>query len=217
MSKRTTLLACLLASAVTVFTTGAFAASPPSPQDLNFTVMREGDAIGTHVMKFNQSGDTLNIDIVTDVTVKLAFITVYRFEHKGIETWRNGRFVAASTVSNDDGKDHILKVQAEGDQLAVNGDGEVHKTSVGIMPASLWNPDIVKHDVLLNTLHGKHMKVTVEDIGEESVMVKGVPVTARHYSIHGELERELWFDKAGTLVQVRFKGSDKSEILYVLL
>ncbi|OHC74168.1 MAG: hypothetical protein A3G18_08270 [Rhodospirillales bacterium RIFCSPLOWO2_12_FULL_58_28] len=199
------------------FASKAPAASLPPPHDLNFTVMREGDAIGTHVMKFRQNGDVLNVDIVTDVAVKLAFITVYRFEHKGVEGWNNGNLLVTSTVSNDDGTNHVLKAQAEGDQLVVNGNGEVHKTPVGIMPASLWNPEIVKHNVLLNTLHGKHMKVTVDDLGDESVTVKGASVAARHYVINGELERELWFDKAGTLVQVRFKGEDKSEILYVLL
>ncbi|WP_367272434.1 DUF6134 family protein, partial [Parvibaculum sp.] len=41
-------------------------------------------------------------------------------------------------------------------------------------------------------------------------------VAATHYSVTGKLNRELWYDDKGVLVQVKFDGSDGSEITYVL-
>jgi hypothetical protein len=48
------------------------------------------------------------------------------------------------------------------------------------------------------------------------VTARGRSVEARHYQLSGELERELWYDAAGVLVQVRFKGKDGSDIRYEL-
>ena len=53
-------------------------------------------------------------------------------------------------------------------------------------------------------------------MAEEPVKGPGGPVPAKHYAITGDLQRELWFDSHGTLLKVRFKGQDGSDIQYVL-
>jgi len=186
------------------------------PSDLSFTVLRNGSPVGTHAYKFNGEGDNTKVDITTDIKVKIAFITAYRFEHKASEEWSGGKMVATSTVTNDDGTDHVLKVGNGGNELIINGDGKETRARVGVMPASLWHPDTVKRPILLNTLDGHMMKVFSKKVGVEDVAVNGKTVPATHFVMSGELERELWFDDSGTLVQVRFKGSDGSEIVYVL-
>jgi hypothetical protein len=200
--------AALLASA-------AQAMQVPS-QPLNYTVLRDGAPVGRHVVTFQPTDGGTKVDITTDVAVKIAFITVYRFEHKGSEVWKDARLVALTSKTNDDGTDHQLQVEAKGDGLHVVGDGKATKADPGIVPASLWNPSLVTQNVLLNTLDGQQMRVTVTDKGADTVMVQGKGVPARRYVVDGDLKRELWYDEAGTLVQIRFKAKDDSDILYVL-
>ena len=50
---------------------------------------------------------------------------------------------------------------------------------------------------------------------EEGCIATCRAVNARHYSLTGELEREVWYDESRVLVRVRFEGSDGSENLYV--
>ncbi len=195
---------------------GLSGAQAAVPGDLSFTVLREGDPIGKHTMTFTENNGVTRVDVVTDISVKLAFITVYRFEHKAKEIWKEGHLSAISSVTNDDGTNHVLEVKEDNGRLSVTDNGKTHKAPLGIIPASLWSPETVNRGVLLNTLNGKIMRVKVNNAGEEKVKVKGKDVTASHYVISGDLNRELWFDAEKTLVKVRFKGNDGSEIVYAL-
>ena len=60
------------------------------------------------------------------------------------------------------------------------------------------------------------MPVTVTRVGAEIVEAGGRNVSATHYSVTGQLNRELWYDANGVLVQVQFAGSDGSQISYIL-
>lgn len=207
-----TLVTSLVLS-VFIFANDAFANLPSS---LSFTVLRNGDPIGTHAYKFKEAGPRTYVDIVTDIKVKVAFLTVYRFEHEAREEWFKDKLVKTFSTTNDDGTDHTLNVSKTKGALNVDGDGKKSEAEYGIMPASLWHPETVKREMLLNTLDGKIMSVKVEDLGAEDVMVKGSAIQAQHFRLSGELERDLWFNAKGLLVMVRFKGDDGSDISYEL-
>jgi hypothetical protein len=192
------------------------AKAAPVETRLTYAVLRDGDEIGSHQVKLTRDGDQETVAIKTDVVVKMALIPVYRFEQDGSETWRQGRLTALSTKTNDDGSKHALDVKATGDHVEVVGDGAHTQADTGIIPASLWNHDLVNQKVLLNTITGKTMAVKVADLGVETVQSQGHAVQAHHYRVAGELDRDLWYDPANTLVQVGLKGSDNSSILYVL-
>jgi len=184
--------------------------------DLNFTVLRNGSKIGTHVYKFQSTENRQKIEIITDIKVKIAFFTAYEFEHEATEEWIGDDFVGTKSITNDDGKNLKLDVIKSASGFVVRRDGKLRDVEPGIMPASLWNPETVRHSVLLNTLDGSEMNVTVENLGTEKVDVNGNIVPATHYKLTGDLERELWFDTKGTLSKVRFTGDDGSDIQYVL-
>jgi hypothetical protein len=191
------------------------AAAPPPGGVLDFTVLRNGSEVGRHEMLFRTDADGLKIDIRTNVAVKVAFITAYRFEHEGHEVWQGGRLARLWSKTNDDGTKHVLDVTAGGESLVVMADGkEAQKLSASI-PASLWNERIVQQKDILNTLDGTRMAIQVADLGTEAVTVKNAVVPARHYAITGDLQRELWYDAQNVLVKVRFKAKDGSDIEYL--
>ncbi len=183
---------------------------------LDFVVVRNNEAVGRHVIDFSHNGDTTNVKISTNVVVKIAFIPVYRFEHSAVETWKGNQLIALRSRTNDDGTAHELAVAAEGDHLRVAGDGSQTTAAAAILPASLWNPGIVRQTRLLNTLTGKQMPITVVDKGEEIVVASGAKVPAHHFTISGGINRDVWFDRANTLVRVAFAAKDGSSIVYQL-
>lgn len=209
-------LSAALAAALFLSAASLANAAVPESGKLDFTVLRGGREIGTHRLEFARQGDELKVDIGTDIAVKMLGIAVYRFEHEGHETWRDGQLVSLESKTNDDGTPHRLAVNAADGKLVVNGDARQGDENPAVIPASLWNEDLVRQNALLNTLDGSSMEVTVREVGAETVEVNGEPVTATHYSVTGKLERELWYDAAGVLVQVKFNGADGSEISYVL-
>jgi hypothetical protein len=209
------LLLAVFTAAVMAFTatTGANAAD----SKLEFTVIRGGDEIGTHQisMTTSQQGRT-QVDIATEVAVKLAFITVYNFDHEGHEVWENGKLVSYQSKTDDDGTDKALNARIDGNNLMVEGSARKAAVVQSIIPASLWNLATVTQTKLLNTLDGSEMAIAVKKMGEESLDIRGGKVAAQHYALTGDLEREVWYDPHGQLVKVRFLGSDGSEIQYVL-
>ncbi|MGE5516925.1 MAG: DUF6134 family protein [Bacteroidota bacterium] len=204
-----------LAASLTLAVTAAHAVEVPR-DSLNFTVLRNGDVVGTHSVRFQPQPDGLRVAVDTNVVVKMAMIPVYRFEHHGQELWQNDQLVALNSTTNDDGTHHTLKVSAAASALDVNGDGTVSHLPSVTLPASLWNRATTTQSTLMNSLDGHAMAVHVSDLGDDTVTVHGQPRRAHHYAMAGDLARELWYDGSGTLVQLRFKGKDDSDIQYVL-
>lgn len=205
-----------VAGAAVLFAASATFAAPPEPDPLDYTVLRKGKQVGSHRVSFAYSGDDLQVGIETDVKVKIFGLTVYKFEHQGDEVWRDGRLIGLTSRTDDDGSDKQLRVRINGEHLQVNGSATTDPAPLDIIPASLWNRVLVEQAVLLNTLDGSQMSVRVAKMGEEQIPVRGVPVSATHYSVTGELARELWYSEQGVLVKVAFKGEDGSQIEYVL-
>lgn len=183
---------------------------------LEYDVLRDGDKIGDHSFAFERSGNALDVVIDTDVRVKLAFITLYRFWHHGTERWVDGRLAALASKTDDDGTSHEMKVERLGDSLSVIADKSASVRALDAIPASLWHPGILKVSETLNTIDGTMMAISTAFVGEEQLRGPKGPMVARHYSITGDLQRDLWFDAQGTLVRARFKGQDGSDIQYVL-
>lgn len=198
-------------------TAAAHAAIVPPSGLLDFSVIRNGEKIGTHVLSFRKDADRIDVDIRTRIAVKVAFITVYRFEHDGHEVWKGGKLVRMQTKTHDDGTDHTLRVSPAGDgKLQVVGDGKKLEADPNTVPASLWNPAFIRTNELMNSLVGTPLDIKVAYKGEETVAVHGKTVRARHYSMTGEFARELWYDENWVLVRMSLTGKDGSDVEYVL-
>lgn len=206
-------LSAALAACLALGSAPAFAAPPSS---LNFSVLRNGEPVGTHVVQFHGDDSDLQITVDTNVVVKIAMIAVYRFEHHDDEVWHGDHLISLASTTNDDGTRHKLSVTRSDAALAVTGDGNTTRLPPDTIPASLWNPATVGQTQLLNTLDGRAMAIRISDLGDDTVTVGGAPRPAHHYLMAGDLARELWYDASGTLIKVRFKAKDDSEIAYVL-
>lgn len=187
---------------------------------LEYTVLRDGKAIGTHAYTIDTNGADTHVQVSTDIQVKVLFITAYQFTHASKEVWSNGQLVSLKSTTNDDGTDKALTAKAENGKITldslVKGQDRRQYAAAAAIPASLWNPAIVTQSSIVNTLDGKLMKVDVADAGTEQVDAGGSKVSAHHYKISGELTRDLWFDDAGRLVRVSFPDKTSTEIIYTL-
>ena len=178
----------------------AHALTLPSNGILKFDVLRKGKDIGDHSYRFSGSTSSFSVQVSTNIVVKIPLIrtTVYSFQHSSVEKWQGGKLRQLSSETNDDGAPHQLQTAGK-----------------GVLPASLWNDDIVRSGKLMNTIDGNIMRVRVADLGTESVKTRRGKVSARHYRISGGLERDLWYDADGNLARVAFKADDGSIVTYI--
>jgi len=177
-----------------------FSSSLPAKGNLRFDVIRKGKDIGDHSYTFSGSPGDYSVRVQTDIAVKVPLLRInaYVFKQNSTERWHGQSLTAISSATNDDGTAH---------QLDENGKG--------ILPASLWNDEIVKSRKLLNTIDGRIMSVKVTDLGDQAVPTRSGNIIARHYRISGDLDRDIWYDGEGNLAHVSFKADDGSTVTYL--
>src|SRR5690606_20033072 len=162
--------------------------------------------IGTLRIVSTRQGDQRVYDQTLRIAVKIAFVTAYRQESDRKEVWRGARLIAYDAVTDDDGKKSRIVGRAKGDKFIIDGPAG-HIVAPGtVYPSNPFDPGIVDAALLMDTASGKLLHVTVTPGAEEKITVAGGPVTARRYAVTGDLQRDLWFDASGKLLQFAFKN-----------
>jgi Family of unknown function (DUF6134) len=199
-------------------------ASAPAPTSVStqtdtrrFTITRDGQPIGTQAIEINRAGEETSVNIATDLTVKVMFITAYRFEQKENERWVNGQLVGLTSKTNSNGTRHSVQVTANETGLDIKADGKVSRVDQNILPGTFWNPELLQRPTLLDTQAGKVAPLTVRDNGTENLKIKAQVVKARHYTVNSLFSQDLWYDDQARLVQSKMVASDGSVIMYHLL
>ena len=192
----------------------AVAQAEPASTTTNFAIIRDGDPIGSCTFRLHRNGRETTVEVVTHVQVKLAFITVYRFDQTETERWVDGRLVSLTAVTDDNGTPHKVAAASRGDVLSVEADGKVSEVDPSLMPVSLWNPALVQKTKALDPQDGSIVPLSVVDHGREQVQLPGRSETAHHYSIKTTFPQEVWYDTRQQLIKVALRGSDGSKIEY---
>lgn len=212
--------ACLTASAPCFAdnaSTDAAQTWKPSPGDvIAFDVLRQGNAFGSHVVRFSEASDGgLEVEVDVDLKAGLGPITLFRYELDATETWKDGRLVALEGRVNDDGTREAVRAKSEGNSLVVDGDGYAGEVDPDILPASHWNVAQTTARRLLSSENGELIDVTVQPLGRETIEAGGKSVVANKYLMDSDIDVMLWYDDAGRWLKLAFEARGQS-IEYVL-
>lgn len=194
---------------VPVLCLGAEAAVPetsPGP-DLSFRVERGGEPIGTHRISFTREGGELHVAIDIELAVSFGPITVFRYEHRNRETWRDGKLVALETETNDDGKRYTVSAAATEKGLEVTSSANgTFVAPANIIPTSYWNPATLTQTQLLDTQKGRLIDVAIEETGAREADVGGRTVPVNEYRMTGDLKLSLWYSRDMEWLNVIFRA-----------
>jgi hypothetical protein len=189
-------------------------AATAAPETIRFAIMRNGDQIGTHTVEINRGPREITVNSATELTVKVLFVTAYHLQQTGSERWVNGKLVAFASETDDNGTHHKLSVALKPAGLEVEADGKTSTVDKNLIPATLWNPEMMKRTSVLDPQDGQVVPITVTDVGAEELAFDARTIKARHYSIKGKFTQDVWYDERGRLVQSSLVAPDNSVILY---
>ena len=177
---------------------GAALALPPK---VTFAVFRNGSRIGEHAMTF--SGDEMNRVASAEAafTVKLGPVPVYRYKHRAIERYRNGRFASIETSTDDNGKKLKVTAEAGASGVMIEGPAGKVRAPADAAPLSHWNPAVFGRP-LFNQQEGKLLKVTATQ------------VKPGHWQVRGEAEIDDFYDAQGNWLALKGKLEDGSRMEY---
>jgi hypothetical protein len=156
------------------------------PQKLEFDVVREGTVVGRHRITFHQEGGKLLVHSKLAIQVKVLFVTAYRYEQTREEVWRDGRLIAFTSTTDDDGTRYAITGAAGPKRIEVTSGKESWTLPADSLPASYWNMSMVAgHSPLVDPQSGKVLDARFIKVGQETVEVGGEKIAATHYAIAG--------------------------------
>lgn len=179
---------------------------PAIPADRRFLITWQERTIGEHHISFRQSEGELEVRTRVDLTVKLAFITLYDLHHESEERWNGGRLTRLAAHTRENGAAlSRLRGAAGHDGFRLEAPGEV-LLPVGIFTSdSLWNPAILTQRKLLDAHSGALLDLATEPRSSGEMRFAGTAVPVQeHAFVTPRLRGSLWYDKAGGWVAGRF-------------
>lgn len=180
------------------------AAEAASTQTLSYKVLKEGEPVGKETVSLTQEGDRLMVEVATETRVKVLFLD-FHYNHHRTETWVQGHLERMVADTDDDGAVHHLEIQRTAGAVKVTVDGKGLDLPPGALPLTLWGKAPLDRPSLYSIIDAEPYKVSTQDLGAESLSVAGRQVTAEHYRMAGDVERDLWYGPDGYLVKVAFQ------------
>jgi hypothetical protein len=199
-----------------------FAARPASAVDMpgwpadgiiKFKAFRNGAPLGYSMVRFEDRGETQLVQVSTVFEVGIGPISAFIYLLRIDTVWKDGDVLTLSSRVNDDGDDYSVEVRPGPDALAYSGAKGQGSVERDILPSTYWRTDLTTRDHILDAQYGGVRRITMTDLGTERVPVKGETVSARRWSMRGQLDLDLWYDDAGEWVRLDFTKGD-SHVIY---
>lgn len=200
------------AAAILAASLAADAAAPPVPRDIVFDVYRNGTEFGEHAVRFDRAGNgSLIVDIDVELQAGFGPLTLFRYEHRAEEVWRDGELVRLTASTLKDGERKQVDVERLDENTLTSSGDPIPE----LPPSSHWRGYDPATHLILNTETGDPMDVVVEDLGMDTVETAAGPVEARHVRVTGTLTMDLWYDGSGRWIGCTFQARGHT-IDYVL-
>lgn len=210
---RTCLWSCLTAGLLALGATSAGA----SERVWQFRVLLDGDEVGSHSFRVSDKpqGGAREVRSEARFTVRFLFLNAYRYAHEASEQWQGDCLTRIDARTDDDGDILVVRGERRESGFAVEGPKGREQITGCVMSFAYWNPRMLQQTRLLNSQTGLWQDVRIEARGEETLTVRGTPLTTRRYALRGEdLQIDLWYAGADDWVQLESRVAGGRTLRY---
>ena len=182
-----------------------------------FSVLYKGLKIGTHTVSYSPATGETRVDTDIDLSVKVAFLSVFAFRHRSQETWRAGRLMSlnSQTVEHDETLDVEGAAMPQGFRVVSKG-GPAIASAATLTSNSLWTPAMLEQATVVDAQRGGIIGVSARKLGDEQIAIAGGQVRVTRYTFNTPyFAGSIWYDKANLWVRGEFEH-DGSKVQYKL-
>jgi hypothetical protein len=180
----------------------ALALSSPTPalaseaDRLEFKVYLNDKEVGKHHYTITEADGVQRVQSDANFTYKILFIPAYRYEHSNSEQWVDNCLLEFEARTNANGKDIQTSGELGESGFTVrNAAGRVELPEC-IMSFAYWNPGFLEQSRLLNPQTGEYVDVSVEQLEQEVLDVRGELIPALKYRLTAyEVDLTLWYSE----------------------
>jgi Family of unknown function (DUF6134) len=185
--------------------------------DRHFSVLYGNRRIGTHSIVYSSDGEDTRVSTEIHLVTKVAFITVFAFNHRSEEIWRDGRLMSLRSETIEHGEALHVEgaVTPDGFRVASKA-GQLIAPAATLTSNSLWTPAVLEQDTVVDAQHGGILGVSAHRVADEDILIGNRAVGATRYEfITPHLAGSIWYDKENLWVRGEF-DRDGSKIHYQL-
>ena len=159
-----------------------------------FRVLLDGREIGHHQYTLRGAHEERELRSEAQFDVRVLFVSVYTYLHEALEHWDGNCLQSLISRTETNGQSQSVRAAVSGNRLAVERPEWRDEYQGCIMSFAFWNPQILNARRLLNSQTGELLPVTVVSQGEETIEVRGQPLTAQRHRVHApQLTIDLWY------------------------
>jgi hypothetical protein len=213
--KLKTVAVYVIAVAATLFT--SIAAAQEQFRTWNFSVLLDGSKIGYHTFRVRGDKTLKEVSSEAKFDVKFLFLNAFRYRHSNTETWLGDCLLELDASTNSNGKRFEINGSKTGGSFLVEANAEEKELPGCVMTFAYWNPDFLQQERLLNPQSGEYLDVDVEELGSQSINVRGENVAAQAFRVSAkEMELKLWYSDRGDWLALESKAKGGRIIRYEL-
>ena len=156
-------------------------------REWRFRVLLDASEVGSHTFRVTERGGERLVESDARFKVKVLFIDAYSYAHEARERWQGDCLAELDARTDDNGE----RLTARARPLAC------------VMSFAYWNPRMLQQSRLLNAQTGELTEVRIEPLGEETLRVRGAPLSAQRYAVHTPKFRvDVWYAADANWVQL---------------
>lgn len=184
----------------------ATAIAPAHLEDRTFRVFIDDKRVGEHRFRFSGEPGAFRLESTADFKYRLAFVTVFSYEHECTERWRGGCLVAVASHTQTGGDEFAVEGAAVEGGFSLEG-GKVSRQNDADKGQTLdldcawgfayWTPELRGRSPLINPQDGKVFEVEWEELGETPLKMENESVSARAWTLRSpedKLDITLYYD-----------------------
>lgn len=182
---------------------------PAAALQLNFQALWKNTPVGRYSFIITPSADGrgMTVSHAFVIRVKIAFVTMFRYEQQVEEIWRDGQLQKLTGETSDaDGTMRVCARHAEGAIVIEGPNGAGEAPAALLTTTCAWHPAFIAQNRVLDVSDGGIVALTVKALGAASVMIDGDEIEADRYTFTSPyLAGALWYGPGSTLVRAEIE------------
>ena len=193
--------------------------SPIVAAEWAFDVYLDKSKIGNHTFTLDQNR---LLTSRAKFNVKVLFIEAYKYDHVAKEQWQADCLTSLDADTTENKVVSKIKGDKKDNGFEVFDGKNTQTLPACSMTFAYWNPAILKQTKLLNPQNAEYLDVKVENLGQQSISVKGKATDTMHYKLMGslagknKLNIELWYNLKNEWVALKSTTPEGYAINYKL-
>lgn len=206
-----------LVLALFTFSAASAAAATQPEKVWRFQVYVNDKPVGQHEFELRQQDGRQWLRSEASFEYKLAFVTLYRYQHQNQEVWENGCLARIESSTDANGKDYAVSGEAGADGFMLQGSKGEAVLPGCVHTFAYWNPGFLEASQLLNTQNGEYLEVEVSKPVRDSIQVLGQEIPAHRYQLTArKLTLNLWYSLDGEWLGLQSIYDNGRELRYEL-